>query len=54
MLNIYYILLFVTSYFVKSSPEKVAVQKVSYSPSDYTISERIKSFQFITIALKYV
>lgn len=41
-----------TSYFIKSSPENVAVQKVSYAPSDYTISERIKSFQFITIAFK--
>lgn len=41
-----------TSYFVKSSPENVAVQKVSYAPSDYTISERIKSLQFIAIAFK--
>lgn len=41
-----------TSYFVKSSLENVAVQKVSYALSDYTISERIKSFQFITIAFK--
>lgn len=47
MYNIYYILLFVTSYFVKSSPENVAVQKVAYAPSYCTIFEKIKSFQFL-------